>query len=85
MLIAGVIGYLLKTNGYPIAPLLLAYVLAPTLEVDIRRAFLMSGGSPLIFIQKPISAVLITVLLLTILSPIFKWVVGKIKLRTTLT
>ncbi|NDL68752.1 tripartite tricarboxylate transporter permease [Anaerotalea alkaliphila] len=85
MLIAGVVGYLLKTNGYPIAPLLLAYVLAPTLEVDIRRAFLMSGGSPLIFFQKPIAAVLMTILLTTILAPVFKWMFGKIMARTILT
>lgn len=85
MLLAGFVGYILKTNNYPIAPLLLAYVLAPTLEVNIRRAFLMSGGSPLIFIQKPISAVLMTILLLTILSPILKWALSRIRMKKSLT
>ncbi len=72
MLISGIIGFLLKYNGYPITPLLLAFVLAPTLERDFRRAFIISDGSPWIFFQKPIAAVLISFLLLSLLIPIIK-------------
>ncbi|UJF18480.1 tripartite tricarboxylate transporter permease [Vibrio sp. SS-MA-C1-2] len=72
MLVSGVIGFFLKKNDYPIAPLLLAFVLAPTLEVNIRRALLISEGDPLIFFQKPISLVLMTFLFLIILYPIIK-------------
>lgn len=83
MLISGVVGYLLIVNGYPIAPLLLAYVLAPMLERDVRRTFLMSGGSPMIFIEKPISAALIALLLMTILSPIIKRMISKLRQKHT--
>ncbi len=76
MLISGVIGFLLKHNGYPITPLLLAFVLAPTLERDFRRAFIISNGSPLIFFQKPISAVLISFLLISILVPVVKGIIS---------
>lgn len=79
MLIAGVIGFMLTQNGYPIAPLLLAFVLAPALERDIRRSFIISAGSPLIFIQKPISALFIGVLLLTLFMPVIKSLISKIK------
>ncbi|MCQ1059051.1 tripartite tricarboxylate transporter permease [Photobacterium sp. ZSDE20] len=72
MLAAGVVGYFLKKNDYPIAPLLLAFVLAPTLETNIRRSFLMSEGSPMIFFEKPISAVLMTFLLITIITPMIR-------------
>jgi putative tricarboxylic transport membrane protein len=81
MLIAGVIGYLLQKNNYPIAPLLLAFVLAPKLEIDIRRAFLISDGDPMIFFQKPISAVLVSFLLLTLLSPVIRGIIKKLILK----
>lgn len=79
MLAAGFAGFHLKKNNYPIAPLLLAFVLAPTLERDFRRSFLISDGSPLIFFQKPIAAGLMIFLLLTIASPIFKFAIKKIR------
>ncbi len=77
MLASGILGFVMKKNGYPIAPLLLAFVLAPTLERDFRRSFLISDGSPWIFFQRPISAVLMAFLILTVCSPIIRAVFGK--------
>ncbi len=79
MLIAGVLGFLMKKYGYPIAPLLLAYVLAPTLEKNFRQALLISDGSILIFFQKPIAAVLVIFLLLTVTSPLIRVIIGRFK------
>lgn len=79
MLVAGIAGYLLKANGYSVTPLLLAFVLAPALERDFRRAFIISNGSPFIFFQKPISLILISFLILTILVPIVKTGIEKWK------
>ena len=81
MLIAGIVGFMFKKYGYPIAPLLLAYVLAPTLEKNFRQALQISDGSMAIFFQKPIAAVLIGFFLLTLVSPIIKMVIGKIKTK----
>lgn len=69
MLGSGTVAYLLKKNGYSIPPLLLGFVLAPTFEQSVRRAFTISQGSPIIFIQKPISAFLLVVTLLLLLVP----------------
>lgn len=82
MLLAGVLGFFLKKYGYPIAPLLLAYVLAPTLEKNFRQALQISDGSLWIFFQKPIAAVLVVFLLLTVVSPVIRGVVGKIKTKS---
>ena len=81
MLVAGFVGFHLKKNNYPIPPLLLAFVLAPTLERDFRRSFLISDGSPWIFFQKPIACGLVIFLLLTILSPVIRTVFKKLKAR----
>jgi putative tricarboxylic transport membrane protein len=79
MLVAGIIGFFMKKFNYPIAPLLLAYVLAPTMEKNFRQALQISDGSMMIFLQKPIAAVLVIFLLLTVSSPLIRWIIGKIK------
>jgi putative tricarboxylic transport membrane protein len=81
MLIAGILGFLMKKYGYPIAPLLLAYVLAPTLEKNFRQALLISDGSVLIFFQKPIAAVLVIFLLITVTSPLIRVIIGRFKTK----
>ncbi|RMG40840.1 MAG: C4-dicarboxylate ABC transporter permease [Candidatus Dadabacteria bacterium] len=66
----GVFGWLLKRNGYPLAPLVMALVLGSMLEMNLRRVLLM-GGIKLLFV-KPISAVLLTVALLAVALPLIR-------------
>jgi putative tricarboxylic transport membrane protein len=50
----GVMGYIfirLKCEG---APLLLGFVLGPLMEENLRRAMRISGGDPMIFVNRPI-------------------------------
>lgn len=58
---AGLGGYLLKRVGCDPAPLLLGFVLGPMLEEHFRRAMLISEGNLAVFIERPISAVLMIV------------------------
>jgi TctA family transporter len=51
----GVLGFLLVRFGFPAAPLLLGYVIGPMMEENLRRAMLMSGGDPSVFVTRPIS------------------------------
>ncbi len=55
-LIFGVIGYIMRKFGYPIAPLVLASVLAQMLETSLQQSLLISQGSVFIFFTRPISA-----------------------------
>ena len=55
MLIFGLVGYFMRKLGFPIAPLVLASVLAQMLETSLQQALLISRGSPLIFFTRPIS------------------------------
>lgn len=79
MLASGVLGFVLKKYGYPLAPLLLAYVLAPMLEKNFRQALQISDGSVWIFFQRPISAILVGFLILTVVSPIARTVIGRLR------
>ncbi len=41
------------------APLLLGFVLGPMIEEYFRRAMIISRGDPMVFLQKPISGVML--------------------------
>jgi putative tricarboxylic transport membrane protein len=66
MTLFGVIGYIMRKLGYPVAPMVLASVLAQMLETSMGQALLISQGSPLIFFTRPISAVFMVLALLSI-------------------
>jgi putative tricarboxylic transport membrane protein len=75
MLFFGVVGWLMRKFGYEGAPLILAFVLGPMLENALRQSLLISQGSFLIFVTRPISAIalgLAFLLLLTTFLPHFK-------------
>lgn len=72
MFVSGVVGYLLSKNDYPTAPMLLSFVLAPLLESNMRKAFIISGGSINIFFTRPITCVLMVVLIGVVATPIVK-------------
>src|SRR3954454_22179902 len=57
----GIVGYLLMKLDCEPAPLLLGFVLGPMLEENLRRAMLLSRGSPMVFVTHPLSLGLLVV------------------------
>jgi putative tricarboxylic transport membrane protein len=51
----GVLGYLMKKLDYEAAPMIMAFVLGPILELNLRRSLVMSDGSFGIFFTRGIS------------------------------
>lgn len=70
MLVAGVVAYYLKKQSFPVSPILLAFVLAPRLEISMRQALGISQGSGWIFFQKPISLGILLFTFALLLFPI---------------
>jgi len=68
MILFGVIGYLMRKFGYEGAPLVLAFIMGPLLENNLRQSLLMSGGSFAIFVSRPISVVTLSIAFLLLLS-----------------
>jgi len=63
----GLFGYIcVKTESEP-APMLLGYILGPLMEENLRRAMLLSRGDPIVFFQRPISAVMLVLAILLLL------------------
>jgi putative tricarboxylic transport membrane protein len=58
MIIFGFVGYAFKKLDYPIAPMVLALVLGDLAESAMRQSLVMSQGSPLIFLTRPIAGVI---------------------------
>ena len=77
MIFFGVIGFFMKKFGYDPAPLILAYILGPMLEENLRRSLIISGGSFGVFLERPISAIFILAAILLIASPILKTIKRK--------
>ncbi len=64
----GVAGYVFMRLECEAAPLILGFVLGPLMEENLRRAMRISGGDPMIFLNRPISlGLLIASLFLCIL------------------
>jgi putative tricarboxylic transport membrane protein len=70
-LIFGGVGYLMRKLGFPIAPMVLATVLAQMLETSLQQSLLISQGSPLIFFTRPIAAVFMVLALASIFRGIW--------------
>lgn len=51
----GVVGYLLRKQGVPMAPLILGFVLGDMMEQNLRRALSITNGEMGILIESPIS------------------------------
>jgi putative tricarboxylic transport membrane protein len=67
MLGFGVLGYLLRRYGFPVAPLVLGIVLGDLMEKNLRRGLVLSDGDLTPFFTRPISAVLFGVIVLVVL------------------
>lgn len=69
--IFGVLGYVIRKAGLHPAPIVLALVLGEMLEASLRRAMITENDSFLGVVSHPITAVLLAVSALVVLSPLF--------------
>jgi putative tricarboxylic transport membrane protein len=58
MLTAGVVGYFLEANKFPIAPIILGLVLGPVVEQNMIMSLQIGDGNPLAFFARPVSGAL---------------------------
>lgn len=71
MIVFGLIGYLLRKMGFPPAPVVLGLILGPIAEEGLRQSISLAQGDVLgYYLSRPISIVLIVLILLAIFSPL---------------
>lgn len=81
MLFFGLLGYLMLKVGLPLAPMLLALILAPIVETNFRRSMLLSQNDFSIFFTRPLSVVILAITI-TIFAVIFfnEWKKKKVQM-----
>jgi putative tricarboxylic transport membrane protein len=70
MIVFGVLGYLAEKYGFSPAPLVLAFVIGPLMETSVRQSLILSHGDFSIFVTRPISGVLIGIVLVMFVSSV---------------
>jgi putative tricarboxylic transport membrane protein len=63
MLLFGLLGVFFAKVGAEPAPFILGFILGPLMEENFRRAMYLSRGDPRVFVERPISAVLLAMAL----------------------
>lgn len=60
---AGILGWLLRLFGLPVAPLLIAFILTGPFEESLRQALIKTEGNLLLFLESPIAVVILALTL----------------------
>lgn len=79
MVIIGVIAVGIRIIDYPLAPLLLGFILGGMMEDNLRRSLLISDGSLFFLWERPITAGIMAMVVISILYPMLKSLFSKEK------
>lgn len=71
MLIFGLIGILFRAADYPLAPVVIGMILGPILEDNLRRSLLISREGYWIFLDRPVSTILVIVNALLLVTMVY--------------
>lgn len=75
MLVFGVVGFIMRKTGFPLAPLVLGLVLGGLIEVNFRRALTYSYGDFSTFYESPIAISLWVITFASLVAPaIFRFI-----------
>lgn len=58
MLIIGIVVWLMNANNYPIAPMVLAFVLGKIIEQNFMNSYAIANGNLLVFFSRPIAGII---------------------------
>lgn len=72
MLVFGIIGFIMNAIEYPLAPMIMGFVLGPMTELNLRRGMQYSLGNFGDFFTRPIAAVFLIMALLSVVLAAFK-------------
>ena len=69
LLIGGILGFILRVFGYPIAPVVVGLILGPLAEQQLRRALSISQGDPSILVGSPLAVIVLALAALALFGP----------------
>ena len=77
LVLFGILGYLMRLYGYPIAPVVVGMILGPMAEQQLRRALAISQGDPTTLVASPIAATLLALAAIALILPLILRARGK--------
>jgi len=78
----GVIGFGMRHFDFPIAPVILGLILGPMMELQFRRALLVSNGDLTVFVTRPLTATLLALAVIALIVPHLPRIVARLRGRT---
>jgi TctA family transporter len=69
----GILGAIFLMLDFPLSPIVLGYILGPMLEENFRRALTITNGDMRVFIDRPISAVILSLCALLVLYQVVEF------------
>ncbi|MBL7006333.1 MAG: tripartite tricarboxylate transporter permease [Spirochaetia bacterium] len=79
LIIAGIVGFLLKQVNFSVAPIILGMILGPLFETNLRRSLMLSGGDWSTFVTRPFSLAFLIIVVLVLVGPLLLQLVRKQK------
>jgi putative tricarboxylic transport membrane protein len=70
VILFGLLGYVMKRGGFPIIPMVIGYVLGDIVERAFLQSLMVSDGSLLIFVTRPITLILLLMSLFMLAWPL---------------
>lgn len=68
----GMVGYAMEKTDIPVAPAVLAVILGPMAEVNLRRGLLINQGDYGFLVERPISLVILALTVLVLVFPLIR-------------
>lgn len=68
--VAGMVGFLLRLTNVPLAPIVIGFILGPSLETSLRQGLILTQMNPLRFFERPIASLIFAVTFLFVLWPL---------------
>ena len=77
----GLLGVLLNELEYPVAPLVLGFILGPMVEDNLRRGLMITAGDPSPFFTRPVSMVIVIMLVVSVIwsTSAGRWLGARLK------
>ncbi|MBE1491631.1 tripartite tricarboxylate transporter permease [Plantactinospora soyae] len=78
----GVIGFFMRHFEFPIAPVILGAILGPMMELQFRRTLVLSNGDLSVFVTRPLTAVLLGLVVVAVLVPFLPRIIARLRGRS---
>jgi putative tricarboxylic transport membrane protein len=77
----GVMGFIMRRYEFPIAPVILGVILGPVMEIQFRRALVASGGDWGVFVERPLTVVLLSAAVIAVALPYLPLLLARVRGR----